>query len=358
MLRRPDSDLWALISQRSKTPLCIAQPNTHHTMHTRYLGAAALPVSAIALGHSMGANDFTATGQKGFNDLIDQALALGVNFLDSSDAYWNGLHESWLRQALGARRHQVVLTSKFGNITLPDGSKATDARPEYVQACCEASLQRLDTDHIDLYYLHRVDPKVPIEDTLGAMARLVEQGKVRYLGICEAGVATIERAHRVHPLTAVQSEYSLWCREAEDAVLPACRRLGIGFVGYSPLGRGLLTGDIQSYDDLAPHDRRRIHPRFKGDNLAHNLALVAEMGRLAQGLGLTNAQLALAWALSKGDDIVPVTGTQRVAYLAQSVAAERTRLGAEQLAQLEAIFSPDAVAGERYPVEMLSGVGI
>jgi aryl-alcohol dehydrogenase-like predicted oxidoreductase len=171
-------------------------------------------------------------------------------------------------------------------------------------------------------------------------------------------VATIERAHRVHPLTAVQSEYSLWCREAEDAVLPACRRLGIGFVGYSPLGRGLLTGDIQSYDDLAPHDRRRIHPRFKGDNLARNLALVAEMGRLADGLGLSQAQLALAWALSKGDDIVPVTGTQRVAYLAQSVAAERIRLGAEQLAQLEAIFSPDAVAGERYPIEMLSGVGI
>ena len=327
-------------------------------MQIRHLGSARLPVSAIALGHSMGANDFSATGQKVFNDLIDQALALGVNFLDSSDAYWNGLHESWLREALGARRHQVVLTSKFGNITLPDGSKATDARPEYVQACCEASLQRLGTDHIDLYYLHRVDPKVPIEDTLGAMARLVEQGKVRYLGICEAGVATIERAHRVHPLTAVQSEYSLWCREAEDAVLPACRRLGIGFVGYSPLGRGLLTGDIQSYDDLAPHDRRRIHPRFKGDNLARNLALVAEMGRLAQGLGLTNAQLALAWALSKGDDIVPVTGTQRVTYLAQSVAAERTRLGAEQLAQLEAIFSPDAVAGERYPIEMLSGVGI
>jgi len=358
MRRRPHNTLLALISLKSKPLLRTMRLHAKNTMQTRHLGSARLPVSAIALGHSMGANNFSASGQKVFNDLIDQALALGVNFLDSSDAYWNGLHETWLRQALGARRHQVVLTSKFGNITLPDGSKATDARPAYVQACCEASLKRLGTDHIDLYYLHRVDPKVPIEDTLGAMARLVDQGKVRYLGICEAGVDTIERAHRVHPLTAVQSEYSLWCREVEAAVLPACRRLGIGFVGYSPLGRGLLTGDIQSYDDLAPHDRRRIHPRFKGDNLARNLALVAEMGRLAQALGLSNAQLALAWALSKGDDMVPVTGTQRVAYLAQSVAAERTRLTPAQQAQLETIFSPQAVAGERYPVEMLSGVGI
>jgi len=332
-------------------------------MKTKSLGASALQVSAIGLGHSMGADDFSASGRQQFDRLIARALDLGVTFFDTSDAYWNGLHEHWLGSALkGALRGKpnlaVVVASKFGNITLPDGSKATNARPEYVVSCCEASLKRLGTDCIDLYYLHRVDPKTPIEDTMGAMARLVEQGKVRHLGICEAGVATLERAHRVHPLTALQTEYSLWCQEAQQEVMGTCRRLGIGFVGYSPLGRGLLTGGIQSFEDLAPGDRRRIHPRFHGQNLARNLALVAQMEVIARRLDMSTAQLALAWAVAQGQDIVPVTGTQREKYVEQSAAAAGYELNAAECAELQAIFTTSARAGERYPVEMLAGLGI
>jgi aryl-alcohol dehydrogenase-like predicted oxidoreductase len=240
-------------------------------MQLRVLGASELEVSAIGLGHSMGANDFSDAARAGFDRLIAHALELGLNFFDTSDAYWNGRHESWLGRALAHQRSRAVIASKFGNITLADGSKATDARPQYVQSCCEASLKRLGVECIDLYYLHRVDPKVAIEETVGAMARLVQQGKVRWLGICEAGAPTLERAHKVHPITALQTEYSLWCREPEEQIIATCRRLNVAFVGYSPLGRGLLTGNIQSYDDLAPHDRRRIHPRFRGETLARNL---------------------------------------------------------------------------------------
>lgn len=328
------------------------------TLPHRTLGASALRVSPFALGHSMSANDFSDAGRAQYNALIAGAMDLGVNFFDSSDAYWQGLHETWLGAALGPRRSQVVLASKFGNITRPDGSKATDGRPEYVQACCEASLKRLGTDCIDLYYLHRVDPKVAIEDTVGAMARLVEQGKVRYLGICEAGELTLRRAHRVHPITVLQTEYSLWARQAEEQIIGTCRELGISFVGYSPLGRGLLSGNIQQFDDLAPHDRRRIHPRFKAENLARNLALVAQMAQIAEGMGLTSAQLALVWALSQGDDIVPLTGTQRLSNVEASMAAAQHRLSPAQCAELEAIFSPEACSGERYPVQMLSDLGI
>jgi aryl-alcohol dehydrogenase-like predicted oxidoreductase len=327
-------------------------------MKTKSLGASALRVSAIGLGHSMGADGFSPAGRASFDDLIARALELGLNFFDTSDAYWNGRHEEWLGSALKTRRGQAVIASKFGNITLADGSKATDARPEYVTACCDASLKRLGTECIDLYYLHRVDPKTPIEDTVGAMSRLVERGKVRYLGICEAGVATLERAHRVHPITALQTEYSLWCRDAEAQVINACRRLNIGFVGYSPLGRGLLTGSIQTFDDLAANDRRRIHPRFRGDNLAANLKLVAQMESVARRLGLTTAQLALAWAVAQGEDIVPITGTQRIPYLEQSVAAAEFPLQPSDCAELEAIFTTESRAGERYPVEMLGGLGI
>lgn len=331
-------------------------------MKTKNLGASALQVSAIGLGHSMSADDFSAAGRQQFDRLIARALELGVTFFDTSDAYWNGLHEEWLGTALrgaqSGKSSRVVVASKFGNITLPDGSKATNARPEYVMSCCEASLKRLDTDCIDLYYLHRIDPNTPIEDTLGAMARLVEQGKVRYLGICEASAATLERAHRVHPITALQTEYSLWCREAQEQVIDTCRRLGIGFVGYSPLGRGLLTGGIQTFEDLAPGDRRRIHPRFHGENLTRNLALVAQMEGVAQRLGLNTAQLALAWAVAQGQDIVPLTGTQREHYLEQSAAAAGYTLDAADCAELEAIFIPSARAGQRYPVAMLAGLGI
>jgi aryl-alcohol dehydrogenase-like predicted oxidoreductase len=227
-----------------------------------------------------------------------------------------------------------------------------------VVSCCEASLKRLGTDCIDLYYLHRVDPNTPIEDTVGAMSRLVEQGKVRYLGICEAGVDTLQRAHRVHPMTALQTEFSLWYRDTEIEMIELCRQLNIAFVGYSPLGRGLLTGGIQSFDDLDPKDRRRIHPRFHGDNLAHNLTLVARMQTIADRLGLTTAQLAMAWTVAQGDDIVPITGTQRVTYLEQSVAAAGFTLSADDSAELEAIFTPESRAGERYPRAMLAGLGI
>ncbi len=327
-------------------------------MHRKSLGASALQVSALSLGHSMGAQDFSAAGQRQFNALVARALDLGLNFFDSSDAYWDGRHETWLGQALAGRRHEAVITSKFGNLTLPDGRKATNGRPEYAIACCEASLQRLGTDVIDLYYLHRVDPKVPIEDTVGAMARLVEQGKVRHIGLCEAGPATLERAHRVHPVTALQTEYSLWCRHAAEPMLALCRRLGIGLVGYSPLGRGLLTGTIQRHDDLAPGDRRRIHPRFKDEHLARNLVLVHGLEAMAHAMGLSTAQLALAWASAQGPDIVPLTGTQRIEYLEQSVAASQVQLSAAQRAELETLFSPEACAGERYPAEMLKDLGI
>ena len=325
-------------------------------MQTKQLGALTVP--ALCLGHSMGAQDFSADSEREFQALIACALDLGINFFDSSDAYWNGLHETWLGRALAGRRREALITSKFGNLTLPDGRKATDGRPEYAIACCEASLKRLGTDVIDLYYLHRVDPKVPIEDTVGAMGRLVEQGKVRHIGICEAGAQTLQRAHSEHPITALQTEYSLWHRQAGQDMLGLCRQLGIGFVGYSPLGRGLLTGDIQRFEDLAPSDRRRIHPRFKGENLERNLALVRRMEAMAQPLGLSCAQLALAWAAAQGQDIVPLTGTQRLKYVEQSVAALAQPLTAAQCAELEAIFSPEAVSGERYPVEMLKDLGI
>lgn len=327
-------------------------------MHHKLLGQSELKVSAIGLGHSMGANDFSDSGKMEFTRLIRRALELGLNFFDSSDAYWNGLHEQWLGAALGQDRGQAIVTSKFGNITLPDGSKATNARPDNVIRCCEASLSRLGTDCIDLYYLHRVDPQTPIEDTVGAMARLVQQGKVRYLGLCEAGVATLERAHRVHPITALQTEYSLWSRDAEDEIIPACRRLGMAYVGYSPLGRGLLTGGIQKLEDLAPTDRRRIHPRFHTGNLAHNLELVSQLQAMAEPLGLTSAQLALAWVLAQGEDIVPLTGTQRMSYLEKNVEAAHYVLAPEDGKRLEAIFSRGSRAGERYPVEMMAGLGI
>jgi aryl-alcohol dehydrogenase-like predicted oxidoreductase len=327
-------------------------------MQRKRLGASSLEVSAIGLGHSMGFEDFSDQGLSGFKDLVSRSLELGLNFFDSSDAYWNGLHEEWLGAALQGQRHQSIVTSKFGNITLADGSKATNAKPAYAQACCEASLKRLGTDCIDLYYLHRVDPQTPIEDTVGAMSRLVEQGKVRYLGICEAGVDTLTRAHRVHPMTALQTEYSLWYRDTELEMIDVCRQLKIAFVGYSPLGRGLLTGGIQNFDDLAVTDRRRIHPRFQGENLPHNLALVAQMKTIADRLGLSTAQLAIAWAVAQGDDIVAITGTQRVRYLEQSVAAAGLTLSAADLQELEAIFTAEARAGDRYPRAMLAGLGI
>jgi aryl-alcohol dehydrogenase-like predicted oxidoreductase len=327
-------------------------------MEQRDLGSSGLRVSALALGHSMGAQDFGGGAQEAFTALVHRALDLGVTFLDTSDAYWDGLHETWIGRALLGRRGQAVVASKFGNLTLPDGRKAANGRPEYARACCEASLRRLGTDHLDLYYLHRVDPAVPIEDTVGGMADLVRQGKVLHLGLCEASAQTLQRAHAVHPIAVLQTEYSLWCREPAEAVLPTCRSLGTGFVGYSPLGRGLLTGNVRRFSDLAPSDRRRIHPRFQDKHLAHNLRLVDALQAIAADIGLTPAQLALAWAASRGADVVPLTGTQRIGYLEQSVAAVAIALPAPVAGRLEQLFQPEATAGTRYPAEMLPTLGI
>jgi aryl-alcohol dehydrogenase-like predicted oxidoreductase len=235
-----------------------------------------------------------------FNTTIRRAFDLGINFFDSSDAYWGTRHEVLLGRAVKGFRDKVMVSSKFGNIDLPDGKKATNGRPEYVQSSCEASLKRMEVDVIDVFYLHRVDPAVPIEETIGAMARLIEQGKVRWIGVCEAGPDTLRRAHRAHPVTALQTEYSLWYREVERDIIPVCRELGIGYVAYAPLGRGLLTGRIRTVDDLAPNDRRRRHPRFQPENLARNVKLVEELEAMAKGQGVTAAQLALAWGCSPG----------------------------------------------------------
>jgi aryl-alcohol dehydrogenase-like predicted oxidoreductase len=327
-------------------------------MEQRFLGSGGLRVSALALGHSMGAQDFSAGAQQAFTALVHRALELGANFLDTSDAYWDGLHESWIGAALRGRRGDAVIASKFGNLTLPDGRKAANGRPEYARSCCEASLRRLGTDHLDLFYLHRIDPAVPIEDTVGGMAELVREGKVRHLGLCEASAQTLERAHAVHPIAVLQTEYSLWCRGPAEAALPTCRRLGTGFVGYSPLGRGLLTGNVRRFSDLAPNDRRRIHPRFQDGHLARNLRLVDGLAAIGADIGLTSAQLALAWAASRGADVVPLTGTQRITYLEQSVAAVTIPLPPAVAQRLEDLFRPEATAGERYPAEMLPTLGI
>jgi aryl-alcohol dehydrogenase-like predicted oxidoreductase len=293
-----------------------------------------------------------------FNATIRRAYDLGINFFDSSDAYWGTRHEVLLGRAIKGFRDRVLVSSKFGNIDLPDGKKGTNGRPEYLQKCCEESLARMGVDVIDVYYLHRVDPNVPIEETVGGMARLVEQGKVRWLGICEAGPETLRRAHRVHPIAALQTEYSLWFREVERDIIPACRELGIAYVAYAPLGRGLLTGRIKTVDDLAPNDRRRNHPRFQPENLARNVKLVEELEAMAEGQGVTAAQLALAWMLAQGEDIIPIPGTNYVKNLELNAAAADIVLSPEKVARLSEIFAIGAGAGMRYSERLLQGMGI
>jgi aryl-alcohol dehydrogenase-like predicted oxidoreductase len=280
---------------------------------------------------------------------IHRALELGVDFLDTSDVYGPHTNEELVGRAIADRRDQVVLATKFGIVRDPADPKArgVNGRPEYVHAQAEASLKRLGVDHIDLYYQHRVDPDTPIEETVGAMKELVDAGKVRYLGLSEASPETIRRAHAVHPIAALQTEYSLWSRDPEDAILPTVRELGIGFVAYSPLGRGFLTGAITSLDDLEPGDYRRSSPRFEGDNLAANLALVEVIQGLAADQGVKPAQLALAWVLAQGDDIVPIPGTKRRTYLEENVAATDVTLTADALETIHAAL-PQPV-GERYP---------
>jgi aryl-alcohol dehydrogenase-like predicted oxidoreductase len=317
-------------------------------MHQRTLGP--LSVSAIGLG-CMGMSEFYGpANERQSIDTIHRALDIGVTFLDTADMYGIGQNEKLVGRAIARRRNEVTLATKFGNVRDPaDPSKfSISGRPEYVRAACDASLQRLGVDHIDLYYQHRVDLETPIEDTVGAMARLVEAGKVRFLGLSEAKPDTVRRAAEVHPVTAYQGEYSLWTREIESEILPLCRDLGIGFVAYSPLGRGLLTGKITDVEALAENDSRRRHPRFQGENLDRNMDLVSRVSRLASEKGATPAQLALAWLLHRGDDIVPIPGTTKISRLEENAAAADIELSDADMAHLEEAAPLGAGAGERY----------
>ena len=319
-------------------------------MERRALGTQGLKVSALGLG-CMGMSDFYGARDDAHSiAVIHRALERGLDFLDTADMYGPFTNEQLVGRAIADRRDRVVLATKFGNMRTADGAfLGISGKPEYVRQACDASLQRLGVDHIDLYYQHRVDPTVPIEDTVGAMAELVKQGKVRYLGLSEAAPATIRRAHAVHPISALQTEYSLWSREPEDEILPTVRELGIGFVAYSPLGRGFLTGRYRSVEDFEPGDYRRNSPRFQGENFAKNLQLVDKVNELAAAKGLQGSQLALAWVLARGPDIVPIPGTKRVKYLEENLDAASVRLSREELAQLDALAPQGVAAGPRYP---------
>jgi aryl-alcohol dehydrogenase-like predicted oxidoreductase len=318
-------------------------------MKTRRLGQN-LEVSALGLG-CMGMSEFYGTADEGEAiATIHRAIELGVTFLDTADMYGPFTNERLVGRAIGDRRDKVVLATKFGNERNEDGSwVGINGRPEYVHKACDASLERLGVDHIDLYYQHRVDNDTPIEETVGAMKELVEAGKVGHLGLSEAAPDTIRRAHAVHPITALQTEYSLWTRDPEDAILPTVRELGIGFVAYSPLGRGFLSGQITSIDDLAEDDFRRRGPRFQGDNFQKNLDLVAKVEEIADDKGVTPSQLALAWVLAQGDDIVPIPGTKHVKYLEENVGAAGVQLTGDDLHGIDEAFPKGATAGDRYP---------
>lgn len=325
-------------------------------MERRKLGD--LDVGAVGLGCATMTPFYGEPNRDSALATIRRARELGIDFLDSSDAYGAGRNEELIAEAVAGHRDDYVIASKFGNIGLQGGPKLADGRPQYLKQCCDKSLARLKTDVIDLYYIHRVDADVPIEDTIGAMAELVQAGKVKHLGICEVGAQTIRRAHAVHPITAIQIEYSLWSRDVEAEILPLCRELGIGFVPYSPLGRGFLTGTVTNADELCEGDARRRMLRFQGDNMRHNLTLVEELKAHAASLNCTPAQLCLAWVLSRGDFIVPIPGTSHVHYLEQNAAAAAIRLNADTEDALGHVFAPGAAAGPRYPEAYLARIGI
>jgi aryl-alcohol dehydrogenase-like predicted oxidoreductase len=330
-------------------------------MKSRKLGKNGPAVSAIGLGCMGMTGVYGVPNEADAIATIHRALDLGVNFIVSSDAYAAGKNEELVGRALKGRRDRAVVGTKFGNLSLsgfkpPEGQSA--GHPDYVRSACEDSLRRLGIDVIDLYAMHRMDPKVPIEDTVGAMKKLVEQGKVRWIGLSEAGAQTIRRAHKVHPLASLETEYSLWSRDPERDVIPACRELGVAYMAYSPLGRGFLTATIKTPDALVQQDRRRDHPRFSPDNMKRNVDLLAPLERIAAAHRVTPAQVALAWVLAQGEDIVPIPGTKHVKYMEQNAAAADLKLSAAEVAELSKAFAPGAAAGTRYPEKQMASLGI